>query len=458
MGLEIRGLMAGLLVLAAGMSLASEGTEAAPARPDIVVFLSDDHTLLDSSLYGSKEIRTPNMDRLAAAGMTFDRAFVASPSCAPSRAALLTGLYPARNGAEANHSRPRGEIKKLPAYFHDLGYEVAAFGKVGHYRQTTEYGFDLAQNFNYHEDVAIPNAVKWLKDRNSDKPLCLFVGTNWPHVPWPQRTGEIKPEEVTIPPNHVDNAVTRQWRARYLAAVRNMDRDLGLVYDAAREKLGDDVFFLHTSDHGAQWPFGKWTLYEDGLRTPLVVSWPGHVAPGTRTAAMVSWIDILPTLVDIAGGPAPTDIDGRSFLPVLTGETATHREFIFGTHSGDGNHNVYPTRSVRTADGWKYVRNLHPEFRFTSHVTGLQADSGYWGSWLESAKTDPRAADLVRRYGERPAEELYDLNADPLEHHNLAGEPGQAARLQDLRSRLDAWMAETGDPRKVFGTPTLLRE
>jgi len=148
-------------------------------RPDIVVFLSDDHTWRDSSVYGSTEIDTPNMARLAQAGMTFDQAFVASPSCAPSRAAMLTGLYPANNGAEPNHSRPKADIKKLPAYLQELGYEVVSFGKVGHYAQTPEYGFDIARRWNYHEDIAIPEALEWLEQRESDQPLCLFVGSNW---------------------------------------------------------------------------------------------------------------------------------------------------------------------------------------------------------------------------------------------------------------------------------------
>ncbi len=141
---------------------------AAPARPNLVVFLSDDHSLLDSTVYGAKDIRTPQMQRLAAAGMTLDRAFVASPSCAPSRAALLTGRMPVRNGAEANHSKPRAEIKKLPAYLKELGYEVVSFGKVGHYAQTPEYGFDLARHCGYHEDIAIPNAIEWLNNRRSE--------------------------------------------------------------------------------------------------------------------------------------------------------------------------------------------------------------------------------------------------------------------------------------------------
>lgn len=422
-------------------------------RPDLVVFLSDDHTWRDSSVYGSPDIRTPNMDRLAAAGMTFDRAYVASPSCAPSRAALLTGLWPAKNGAEANHSRPRADLKKLPAYLQELGYEVVSFGKVGHYRQTPEYGFDLAKHFNYHEDIAIPEAVKWLRERKSEKPLCLFVGSNWPHVPWPEETEGIDPATLVLPPYHVDNPTTRAWRAKYVAAIAELDRELGLVYDTVREVLGEDTFFLHTSDHGAQWPFGKWTLYEDGVRTPLLVSWPGRIAANQRTEAMVSWIDILPTLLEAAGGTAPAEIDGRSFLPVLEGKAAKHRDFIYTTHSGDGNFNVYPMRGVIDEAGDKYIRNLHPEFRFLSHVTKNTGDSGYWDSWLDSAVSDAKARAIVEAYQTRPAAELYQTTRDPWERDNLATDPHHAERLDELSAKLDGWMAETKDPQTVFGEP-----
>lgn len=422
-------------------------------RPDMVIFLSDDHTWRDSSVYGSPDIKTPNMDRLAAQGMTFNNAFVASPSCAPSRAALLTGLYPANNGAEPNHSRPRVEIKKLPAYLQELGYEVVSFGKVGHYKQTPEYGFDIARHFRYHEDIAIPKAIEWLQQRDSDRPLCLFVGTNWPHVPWPEEIGDIDPAALQVPPHHVDTPVTREWRAKYMAAIQTMDRELGQVYDVARQKLGEDVFFLHTSDHGAQWPFGKWNLYDEGIRTPLIVSWPGKIKPGVRTDAMASWIDILPTLIDVAGGTPPDSIDGRSLLPILKGETTTHREVIFTTHSGDGDNNVYPMRAARTLDGWKYIRNLHPEFRFTSHVTNARAKNGYWDSWVQKAITDPQARQKVRRYLERPDEELYQVNTDPYEQQNRVNEPEQAERLRMLRQQVDDWLAETGDQKNVYGRP-----
>lgn len=423
------------------------------SRPNLVIFLSDDHTWRDSSVYGSPDIKTPNMERLAAAGMTFDRAYVASPSCAPSRAALLTGLYPANNGAEPNHSRPRPELKKLPAYLQELGYEVVAFGKVGHYKQTQEYGFDLAKHFAYHEDIAIPEAVKWLRERKSEKPLCLFVGTNWPHVPWPVKTDAIDRETIVIPPHHVDNPTTREWRARYIAAIQKMDEDLGLVMDAASEVLGKDHFFLHTSDHGAQWPFGKWNLYEDGIRTTMILRWPGHIPASSRTPAMVSWIDILPTLVEVAGGAAPQGIDGRSLVPVLEQKTNSHRDEIFTTHSGDGNFNVFPIRAVTTSDGWKYVRNLRPDLRYRTHVTKNIGDSGYWDSWVDTARNDDVARRQVRHYLERPEEELYQINKDPWELDNQIADSAHSDLVAGLRAKLDGWMEETKDSRKIYGEP-----
>ena len=427
------------------------------ARPNLVIFISDDHSMLDSSVYGSKDVRTPNMQRLANAGLTFERAFVASPSCAPSRGAMLTSWYPARNGAEPNHSRPRDEIKKLPAYLQELGYEVVAFGKVSHYQHTQFYGFDYFAHDKFHEDIAIPEGIKWLRARKSTKPLCIFYGTNWPHVPWPNDPEGFDAEKVTIPSTHVDTERTRDARAKYYAAIARMDNELGAVYDAAKEVLGESTFFLTTSDHGAQWPFGKWNCYDAGIRTPMIAVWPGKIKPATRTAAMVSWLDILPTLVEVAGGTPPTNVDGRSFAGVLRDPTKTHRDRIFTTHSGDGRMNIYPIRSLRTAD-WKYIRNLHPEFYYTTHVDLAQADTGYFKSWVEKAKTDPAAAAIVHRYHERSAEELYDLRNDPLELNNLAADPRQARRLAEMRGEVTAWMKQNGDAGKVYAEPRLISD
>lgn len=444
----MRRLLVPLALLLAGPAVA--------APPDVVLFLADDLGWADCSMHGGPAGLTPNMARVAKGGLTFTHAFVASPSCAPSRAALLTGLDPIRNGAMLNHARPRPGVKRWPAYFRDFGYETAAIGKTAHYAQAREYGFDHASHFNYHQDDCVDAAVGWLARRTPGRPLCLIVGTNWPHVPWPA-DDPVAPELVTLPPTLVDTPATRRARARYAAAVARADRDLGKVYDAARRHLGRDTLFLFTADHGSQFPFGKWNLTDAGVRTPLLAVWPGRIRPGSTSDALVSWLDILPTCLDAAGGQPPDGLSGRSLVPLFAGG-AGFRDRVFLTHSGDGDMNRYPMRGVRTRTH-KYVRNLDPAAEHHTHVDrGKAGGDGrdYWDSWVEKARTDPAAAAVVRRYHTRPAEELYDLLADPWELRNLAADPAHAATLADLRASLDGWMRAAGD--RGLGTERDLRK
>ena len=423
---------------------------AAQERPHIVILLTDDLGGRDTTVYGSQDVRTPNLERLAAKGMTFDNAFVASPACAPSRAALLTGLMPARNGAEANHTYPRDGTTYLTTSLKSMGYEIAAFGKVAHGNYKPEYGFDF---FSRPRVGFAANVERYFQQRTSERPLCLMVGDRRPHVPW-TKDSIYDPNKVGLPPYFVDTPQTRQHRARYFSDITGLDEELGQVIDMARKNLGEDVLFVFSSDHGGQWPFGKWNLYDAGVRVPLVIEWQGKVAAGTRTNAMVSWVDILPTLIELAGGEVPSGIDGRSFAGVLYGEAREHREEIFTTHSGDGVFNVHPIRSVRTKR-FKYILNLLPSHLHTNHSDILRRDGAgkYWDSWDKAAATNPEAAAIVRRYFERPAEELYDLRTDSLEQNNLAYRPEHGKLVRELRARLESWMHGQGDRRTVFHEP-----
>jgi arylsulfatase A-like enzyme len=321
-------------------------------------------------------------------------------------------------------------------------------------RDVARHGFDVVDR---RHDAARVEA--FLKERSKSRPLCLFVGTHEPHVPWPGIDG-YDPAAVRLPPTFVDTRQTREFRARYYTDVTKADTLLGEVVELARRHLDpENTLILYTSDHGAQWPLGKWNLYDAGIRVPLIAAWPGVVKPGAKSDALVQWTDLLPTLIDAAGGEPASDIDGRSFLKVLRGETAEHRDAIFTTHSGDGRMNVYPIRSIRTRD-WKLILNLHPEFAHTTHIDKALArdGGGYWLSWYEQAQTDPAAAAIVKRYHQRPAIELYDLRGDPFEQHNLADEGSHAARVKEMQARLEAWMREQGDRRTVFNEPRLLSD
>jgi arylsulfatase A-like enzyme len=444
-------LLSAVCALTASAALA-QGAAPAPARPNIVVFLSDDHGWLDSPVFATTNVRTPAMARLAAEGLAFTHAFVASPSCAPSRAALLTGLMPARNGAEANQTFKRDGVRSLTEDFKKLGYQVAAFGKVAHGADGPRHGFDVLDR---RYDAATLSA--FFDRRDAAVPLVLLVGTQEPHVPWADLP-VYDPAVVTLPPTFIDTPQTRVQRARYLSDVTQMDAELGQVFDLARQRLGSGTLFVYTSDNGGQWPFAKWNLYDAGIRSPMLVVWPGVVKPGSRTAALVSWIDLLPTLLDAAGGTPPAGLDGRSFLPVLRGSATAHRDAILATHSGDGRNNVYPIRAIRTAR-FKLIVNLYPQYAHTTN-TDLGGGSGqgrlYYEEWLAAARRDPAAAAILRRYHQRPAEEFYDLDTDPDERRNLAADPAHQATREALRRHLEAWMAAQGDAKTLFSEPILL--
>lgn len=446
-----------VLLLLALLGIPLLAAEKKSPRPNLVVFISDDHSQLDSQVYGSTEVRTPHMAKLAADGLKFTHAFVASPACGPSRTALFTGLWSARNGAEPNHRPKRPDVASLPPVLRALGYEVAAIGKVAHNTYAKDHGFDVIEgpNAGFEDTVAV---AKFLATRDPAQPLCLFVGTRHPHTVW-STTPAYDPATVQIPPAHFDDPVYRAERARYLTDVTKADALLGEVRALVREKIPGDTLFIYTADHGAALPFAKWSLYDAGIRVPLIIAWPARLKPATTSDAMVCWPDLLPTFIELAGGTVPAGLDGKSFAPLLLGTATAHRDRVFATHSGDGDFNVYPIRAVRTRD-WKYLRNLQPEFQYHTHMTRSSGPHrpAFWTAWLTAAKTNPTAAAVVQRSIQHPAEELYDLAADPFELHNLAADPRHATRLASLRAELDAWMKQQGDTQTVFGQPLRLGE
>ncbi|MEM9941388.1 MAG: sulfatase [Planctomycetota bacterium] len=430
-------------------------------QPNILVFLSDDHSQVDSSLYGNTNIPTPNLELLARDGMMFTHAFVASPSCAPSRAAMLTGLMPARNGAEGNHERPHPDVKSLIKNLQKAGYEVAAFGKVAHNNYAPQFGFDHIQtlgSIRVQHDVLLSAIKKYLESRDQNKPVCVFAGTGNPHVPWPDKS-TFSTDQVELPPHNLDTPETRRHRAAYYEEIRGLDFLLGDLRSIADQHLGDNTLFIYTSDHGSQWPFGKWNLYDYGTRVPFVAAWKGTIAQGTQSNAMISWVDLLPTLIDIGGGQTQADLDGRSFKQVLLGRVDRHRNKIFTTHTGDKRKNLFPMRSVRTRN-WKLIHNVHPQWAHTNHsdIDRKPLAGAYWHEWADLAKKDPQAKTIVDRYFRRDEFELFDLDKDPWEQNNLAELLEHAERLATMKTVLSSWMKDQGDTVKVKFKPRLLSD
>ena len=428
-------------------------------KPNMLVFLSDDHSQVDSSLYGNSSIPMPNLEALAADGMIFTHAYVASPSCAPSRAAMLTGLMPCRNGAVGNHERPNKQAHSLVKDLQAAGYKVAAFGKVAHANYAPQFGFDHVEtlgSIRVKHDQLLAAVNKYLDNRESGQPVCIFVGTGNPHVPWPEQSS-FSPDDVELPPKLLDTPETRRHRAAYYEEIRGLDILLGQLRKIADDKLGANTVFVHSSDHGSQWPFGKWNLYDYGTRVPLVASWKGKIRNGAKSDAMISWVDLVPTLVELGGGKIPDGIDGKSFKPVLFGESKTHRNRIFTTHTGDKRKNLYPMRAVRSKN-WKLIHNVHPDWAHTNHsdLDRKPLAGAYWHEWATLAKSDASARRVLDAYFKRDEFELFDMANDPWETMNLASKPKHSQRLASMKEELAQWMASQGDNVPVKFDPRLL--
>ncbi len=428
---------------------------------NIVLFVADDLGTNDIGPYGNRVVRTPNLDRLATESLLFSEAFASSPTCAPSRASIHTGLYPFRNGAHVNHSGIKNEVRTLPVYLQSLGYKVAIAGKL-HIGPVNAYPFELIHNTNVPEpghekdgvlwtDLNMAPVDKWLSDVSENKNhFMLIVNDHSPHVIWPEKS-EYDYSSVDIPSIHIDTEETRKSRARYYTDISKMDGNVGKLLKSLEEhNMTKNTVVIFTADQGPQWAFGKWNLYDYGIRVPLLIKWPGVIKGSTETNALVSLIDLLPTAIELAGGTAPKEpeeIDGRSLLPLLTGEKSSHREIVYASHTGDGTVNQAPMRMIRTSR-YKYILNLAPEKLYTNHIDVAKDHDGgrqYWYSWIIESYENEHAASVLWRYHNRPQEELYDIQRDPNELNNLAASPYYEGIIQKFRVQMNQWRQQQGD-------------
>lgn len=420
--------------------------------PNVVLFLSDDHGARDAGCYGNDVIRTPSIDRLAEEGMRFDRAFAVTATCVPARASLYTGLGPHRHGAHVNHGFVRPGLTTLPEHLARQGYRTLLAGKV-HVEPKRAFPFEYLDTEGDWTATIVSEesgVAQFLRSEEAHaQPFCLVIATNDPHVPWPTEAA-YDPADVSLHPFHLDTPETRQATANYYTDVERMDRELGKTLDLLDEQgLAENTAVMYTSDQGPQLPHAKWELYDYGLRVPFVVRWPERVAAGSTSQAMLSSVDVLPTIVEVAGGAAPDGVDGRSVLGVLRQETDRHRDAIFAAHTRDGMMNYFPIRAVRTGR-YKYLWNLAPERAFTNHITNSnqfkgRGGAGLFDSWMERANREEAARERLRFYQQRPEEELYDLRRDPHELINRAEDPALQSVKNELRGKLEQWMEQQGD-------------
>jgi len=438
-----------------------------PRRPNVLIVMADDCTYNDLPVYGGQNAATPNLDRFSSRGLVFNRAYLASAMCQPCRAELYSGLYPMSNGCAWNHSASRPGITTMPHHLGALGYRVGLAGKV-HVQPPKAFPFEKVAGFDSScvRNPTRPHDLRYIREfisRDRAQPFCLVVALVEPHVPWVMGdASKYPPKKLSLPANLADTPRTRQDFSRYLAEISYMDDQFGQILEVLEQSgRAGETLVLFTSEQGSQFPGCKWTNWDTGLHSALIARWPGKITPG-RTDALVQYADVLPTLVEAAGGEAAQHrYDGTSFLPVLLGKKSRHRKFVYGMHNNIPEGPAYPVRTV--SDGrYRYIRNLAPdEIYIEKHLMGWsgqgELNNPYWATWVRDAWNNPHTYDMVKRYTRRPAEQLYDTAKDPYELDNLANDPAMAEIKAALSAELDRWMKAQGDPGVPLDTHEALQ-
>ena len=459
-------ILAAMIILAPGSARPDEG----PRRPNVVLIIADDMARDDCGAFGNPRVRTPNIDRLARGGMRFDRAFVTASSCSPSRSSLITGRYPHNTDAEELHWPLPPEqvtfVEKLKA----TGYWTAAAGKwhLGNaakarfdlVREASPAGFQLATMKDAKPRMTAegPGSVQggtdqWvpvLRDRPRDRPFFLWLAALDPHrdyepgaIPEPHR-----PEEVVVPPYLPDDPEVRKDLALYHDEIGRLDHHVGRVMaELERQGEGENTLILFLSDNGRPFPRCKTTLYDSGLGTPLIARWPGHIGPGSRCASLVSTIDIAPTILKLAGVEPGPSFQGKDLSPLFKDPSAKVRDLIFAERNW---HDFASHGRAVRSERFKYIRNDDHDRPLTPPADAVRSPTFLAMRRLrDEGKLTPLQG--VCFASPRPSEELYDLEVDPDETVNLAGDPKFAEALARMRRALSDWGRETEDlmPEKL---------
>ena len=464
---------------------------AAPApRPNIVLIVADDHGTDALGCYGNPVIRTPHLDAIAAAGTRYTHAFGTTASCSPSRSVLLTGQHNHRNGMYGLQHPPHGFQsfaggRSLPGRLAAAGYRTARIGKF-HVAPESVYPFEAVLSGGAANDPAslgrspvemADQAAPFLAAKDP-RPFFLYFAVDDPHrgnvvlpdgrpsfdtYPAPNPFGNrpegypgvtavrYDPATVIVPPFLPDTPECRAELTEYYQAVSRLDQGVGRLMELLRASGQlERTLVVYLSDNGVAFPGAKTTLYDPGVRLPLLVVAPGHRRPGSVQEALVSWADLTPTLLAFAGVDAPAgEFDGRSFVAGLDGLPLPGWDEVYGSHSLHEITMYYPMRSVRTRTH-KLILNLAPGQEFP-----LALDLRQSPTWISAQRggSGVYGRRPIAQFLRRPGIELYDLTRDPHEVENLAESPAHAAVRRDLLARLQAFRTRSRDPWLATETP-----
>ena len=438
---------------------------AAANRLNVLLITADDMSCDSVGVYGTKlKGITPNMDRLAAQSLRFNHAHSQVGNCMPTRNVLFAGRYPHNNRVEGFYQVKNPGYPVMADLMKAGGYFTGIRGKVADSTPYTPYpAWDIVLDALPDGQQADPKNVEsyYVSTRNgiasarkAGKPFCLNLNISDPHKPFWNEDGNAernKPtrtftaNEVPVPGFLFESEVVRKELALYYSSVRRADDCLGSIMRALQESgLESDTLVVFLSDHGMPLPFAKTQLYYHSTRTPLMFRWPGVTKAGTvDDLHVVSFVDMLPTLLEIVGLPQPNGIDGRSFVPVLRGETQANREFAVTEYNENSAGFRHPMRSIVTR-GFAYIFNPWSNGQRAMSTHTKSTDTYRW--MRQAAKTDPKVAARLNLFDHRVPEELYDYSRDPDALQNLIADSKYRGELARLTGQLESWMARTGDP------------
>ncbi|MBV6647734.1 MAG: sulfatase [Cyclobacteriaceae bacterium] len=434
-------------------------------RPNILVFLADDWSWPHAGIYGDSLVSTPHFDRMAKFGALFHNAYCAAPSCTPSRAALLTGMYPhqLQEGVNLWGFLPAGYpnytvLMEQEGYL--VGYERKGWGPGN--EQAGGYARNPAGN-KYKDFFAFYDSLK------SGQPFCFWFGSKDPHRPYEHADSLSNGTKYTdvVAPGFLPNVQeVQQDMINYYAEVERFDQEVGDIVQFLKEK-GElsNTLIIVTSDNGMPFPRAKATVYDAGSKMPMLMYWPGKLKP-QQISSFVNQIDVAPTFLEAVGIPIPDQMTGRSLWPILDGLATKHRDSVFlererHAYVRAGNQS-YPIRSIRTAD-FLYIQNLYHE-QWPAGDPNLVFAVGPFGDvdgspskqYLIDHQSDRSTTSYFQRaLGKRPFEELYHLRSDPDQLLNVAEEERFQSAKDRLRGYLNEWQKETKDPRLRDDWPTL---
>jgi len=402
-------------------------------KPNILIFVADDASARHFGAFGNEVIQTPNIDELARNGVAFDKAMLTTAQCSPSRISILSGLYPHGTGAEDLHMPLPSGIRILPSYLQDAGYFT------GHMQKKHE-GPEGDLQFQWYDEGL--EKFDGFVEAAGERPFFLWVAFDDPHRPYEVRPIIDDPHDpagIDVPPYMADTPETRADIAKYYDEISRLDSVVGRFMQTLRTQ--DLIEHTLLSDNGAPLPREKGTVYDSGVRTPLILHWPSVVPQGDRHAGLASVIDLAPTLLALAGLEIPPAMQGSNQLEGLRNPEVWTRHAAFSERNW---HDIDEhIRSIRTQD-YRLIYNSYIWEPF-----GTPADVSHSPSWRSlralqrQGRLTSEQADLFRV--PRPQIEFYKTTEDPLELNNLAGAPEYEEAIFTHFGWLKEWMQMTGD-------------